>query len=90
MYKNKSIDVYYEIFRIKIKSHYSFEDRGTDRQNRFRNVLSKTFQIMYDTLMHPRMTGMHKQRVDDTRTISWIAEKFIFISTNRCKKRQAQ
>ena len=34
-----------------MKSRYSFEDRGTgtDRRNRFRNVLSKTFQIIYDT-----------------------------------------
>ena len=32
-----------------MKSSYSFEDRGTDRQNKFRNVLSKTFQMIYDT-----------------------------------------
>ena len=36
-----------------MKSSYSFEDRGTDRQtdrrNRFRNVLSKTFRMIYDT-----------------------------------------
>ena len=31
-----------------MKSRYSFEDRGTDGQNLFRNVLSKTFQI-YNT-----------------------------------------
>ena len=40
-------------FRIKTKSKYSFEDRGadrrTDRQNRFQNVHSKTFQMIYDT-----------------------------------------
>ena len=36
-----------------MKARYSFEDRGTDRrtdgQNRFRNVLLKTFQMIYDT-----------------------------------------
>ena len=32
-------------------SRYSFEDRGTDRRNLFRNVLSKTFQMLYDTLI---------------------------------------
>ena len=46
-----------------MKSRYSFEDRGTDRQtairskivvqtdrrNLFRNVLSKTFRMIYDT-----------------------------------------
>ena len=36
-----------------MKSSYSFEDRGTDRRtdrlNRFRNVLSKTFRMIYDT-----------------------------------------
>ena len=31
-----------------MKSSYSFEDRGTDRQNRFQNVLTKTFQMIYD------------------------------------------
>ena len=33
-----------------MKSCYSFEDSGTDRQNRFQNVLSKskTFQMIYD------------------------------------------
>ena len=30
-------------------SNYSFENRGTDRRNRFQNVLSKTFQMIYDT-----------------------------------------
>ena len=34
---------------MKTKASYSFEDRGTDRRNRFRNVLLKTFQIIYDT-----------------------------------------
>ena len=29
-----------------MKSSYSFEDRGTDRRNRFRNALSKTFQMI--------------------------------------------
>ena len=32
-----------------MKSSYSFEDRGTDRRNRFRNVLSKTFRMIHDT-----------------------------------------
>ena len=32
-----------------MKSRYSFEDRGTDRRNRFRNVLSKTFRMIYGT-----------------------------------------
>ena len=32
-----------------MKSRYWFEDRGTDRLNRFRNVLSKTIQMIYDT-----------------------------------------
>ena len=32
-----------------MKSSHSFEDRGTDRRNRFRNVLSNTFQISYMT-----------------------------------------
>ena len=35
---------------IKTKSRYSFEDRSTDRQTlRVQNVLSKTFQMIYDT-----------------------------------------
>ena len=29
---DESIDVYHQIFRIKTKSGYSFEDCGTDRQ----------------------------------------------------------
>ena len=33
---------------MKTKSSYSFEDRGTDRRNLFRNVLSKTFRMIYD------------------------------------------
>ena len=32
-----------------MKSRYWFEDCGTDRRNRFQNVLSKTFQMIYDT-----------------------------------------
>ena len=32
-----------------MKSRYSIEDCGTDGQNRFWNVLSKTFQMIYDT-----------------------------------------
>ena len=32
-----------------MKSRYSFEDRGTDRRNQFRNVLPKAFQMIYDT-----------------------------------------
>ena len=32
-----------------MKSRYSFEDRGTDRRNLFRHVLSKTFLMIYDT-----------------------------------------
>ena len=32
-----------------MKSSYSFEDRGTDRRNRFRNVISMTFRMIYDT-----------------------------------------
>ena len=32
-----------------MKSSYSFEDRGTDKENQFLNVLSKTFQMIYDT-----------------------------------------
>ena len=32
-----------------MKSTYSFEDRGTDRRNWFWNVVSKTFQMIYDT-----------------------------------------
>ena len=32
-----------------MKSRYSLEYHGTDRRNRFRNVLSKTFRMMYDT-----------------------------------------
>ena len=39
----------FSVNNSKTKSSYSFEDRGTDRQNRFRNVLSKTFQMIYDT-----------------------------------------
>ena len=34
---------------IEMKASYSFEDRGTDRQNQFRYVLSKTFRMIYDT-----------------------------------------
>ena len=30
-------------------SRYSFQYRGTDRRNRFWNVLSKTFRMIYDT-----------------------------------------
>ena len=45
---DESIDVQHQIFMIKTKSSYSFEDRGTDRRtekrNRFWNVLSKTFE----------------------------------------------
>ena len=37
---------------MKTKSHYSFEVCGTykqtDSRNRFRNVLSKTIQMIYD------------------------------------------
>ena len=36
----------------KLSPRYSFEDRGTDSRNRFRNVLSKTFQMIYDTLIN--------------------------------------
>ena len=32
-----------------MNSSYSFEDSGTDRRNRFQNVLTKTFQMIYDT-----------------------------------------
>ena len=32
-----------------MKSRYLFEDSGTDRRNRFNNLISKTFQMIYDT-----------------------------------------
>ena len=32
-----------------MKSSYSFEDRGTDRRNQIRNVLLKTFRMLYNT-----------------------------------------
>ena len=46
---DKSINVLHQRFRIKMKSSYSFEDRGTDGRNRFWNVLWKIFQMIYDT-----------------------------------------
>ena len=34
---------------MKMKTRYSFENRGTDRLNWFPNVLPKTFQMIYNT-----------------------------------------
>ena len=35
------------------QSHYSFEDRGTDGRNRFLNLLSETFQMIYEMPIKP-------------------------------------
>ena len=45
----KFIDIKNLRFKIKTNCSYSFEDRGTDGQNRFRIVPSMTFQMIYDT-----------------------------------------
>ena len=45
--REKYIDVQHQRFRIKTKSSYSFEDRGTDRRNQFQNVLAKTFRMVF-------------------------------------------
>ena len=49
---DKSIEIYHQRFRIKMKYSDSFEGRRNRlwyRLNRFQNVLSKTFQLTFDT-----------------------------------------
>ena len=49
-----------------MKSSYSFEDRGTDRRNQFRNALSKTFRMIIMSLYVTRLSMLK---------ISWRREK---------------
>ena len=46
--RDESIDVQHQRFRIKTKFSYLFEDHSTDRRTQFQNVLSKTFQMIYE------------------------------------------
>ena len=47
---------------MKTKSSYSFEDRGTDRRNRFRNVLSMTFWMIYMTRLSMLKINLRQQK----------------------------
>ena len=57
---------------IKTKSSYWFEDHGTDRRNRFRNVLSKTFLMIPMTRL-PKLKINWRQVINrDRKVIPWV------------------
>ena len=47
-----------------MKSRYLFEKRGTDRRNLFRNVLSKTFQmIIWHAYQSIKLVGKEENNI---------------------------